>query len=224
VAETHVASASLRRFCYDRIMPLFTTLLSAAVVVLVLALAVGKDAVAAGAKVVASACFLGLALAVGAHTYALGRVFLAALVLSFAGDVLLIGKSPRWLSAGIFAFLGAHVMFVVAFFVRGLDGQRAAIGLACVLVPSIALARWILRHASDDMRPKVLAYVVVISAMVAAAAGTIPWLSLAATLFYLSDICVARHRFVKAEIVNRAIGLPLYYAAQWMFAMASAAV
>jgi hypothetical protein len=33
-------------------------------------------------------------------------------------------------------------------------------------------------------------------------------------LFYLSDLAVARQRFVHASFVNRAFGLPLYYAAQ----------
>ena len=40
-----------------------------------------------------------------------------------------------------------------------------------------------------------------------------------ALLFYVSDLAVARHRFVKAELLNRAIGLPLYYAGQVLIAM-----
>jgi hypothetical protein len=43
---------------------------------------------------------------------------------------------------------------------------------------------------------------------------------LGAILFYLSDLAVARHRFVKAEFLNRGIGLPLYYAGQVLIAMA----
>jgi hypothetical protein len=36
--------------------------------------------------------------------------------------------------------------------------------------------------------------------------------------FYLSDLFVARHRFIKEEYRNRLLGLPLYYAGQFMLA------
>ncbi|MEN8163997.1 MAG: lysoplasmalogenase family protein [Acidobacteriota bacterium] len=40
-----------------------------------------------------------------------------------------------------------------------------------------------------------------------------------ATLFFLSDLAVARHRFVKEAFLNRAIGLPAYYAGQMLLAL-----
>ncbi|RLE33354.1 MAG: hypothetical protein DRJ61_07425, partial [Acidobacteria bacterium] len=45
-----------------------------------------------------------------------------------------------------------------------------------------------------------------------------------ASLFFLSDLAVARHRFVKAAFLNRAIGLPAYYAGQMLLALAIGAV
>ncbi|TSA45075.1 MAG: lysoplasmalogenase, partial [Deltaproteobacteria bacterium] len=36
--------------------------------------------------------------------------------------------------------------------------------------------------------------------------------------FYISDIFVARQRFVTPNYFNRAIGLPLYFAGQFMIA------
>jgi uncharacterized membrane protein YhhN len=36
--------------------------------------------------------------------------------------------------------------------------------------------------------------------------------------FFVSDIFVARQRFLKAEFVNRLIGLPLYYGGQFLLA------
>ena len=39
-------------------------------------------------------------------------------------------------------------------------------------------------------------------------------------LFYLSDLAVARHRFVAPGFVNRAWGLPTYYLAQLLIAYA----
>jgi uncharacterized membrane protein YhhN len=69
------------------------------------------------------------------------------------------------------------------------------------------------------MRGAVRAYIAVISVMVVAAAGTYAlagngWIPLGAVGFYLSDLSVARDRFVKEEFLNRIWGLPLYYAAQ----------
>jgi hypothetical protein len=39
-----------------------------------------------------------------------------------------------------------------------------------------------------------------------------------AVSFYISDLFVARDRFLKTEFVNRLIGLPLYYGGQFLFA------
>jgi uncharacterized membrane protein YhhN len=39
-----------------------------------------------------------------------------------------------------------------------------------------------------------------------------------ALLFYISDLFVARDRFIKKEFLNRLIGLPLYYAGQFILA------
>jgi len=44
------------------------------------------------------------------------------------------------------------------------------------------------------------------------------WLTLGSLLFAISDIFVARNRFIKAGFINRLIGLPLYYVAQIMIA------
>jgi hypothetical protein len=43
----------------------------------------------------------------------------------------------------------------------------------------------------------------------------------AALIFYISDIFVSRHRFVKKEFINRAIGLPMYYTAQFIIAFST---
>jgi uncharacterized membrane protein YhhN len=199
-----------------------TVLMIAAVATTLAAIYLEKDIIAGIAKVCASMSFIGIALAVGAHMHPLGRAFFAAFVLSLVGDVALIGRSKSWLSAGIIAFLCAHAAFVVAFFVHGVEPKPAAMGALVVVPASLIIGRWVLRHASADMRPKVFLYVGLITVMVACAAGTNGWLTSAAVLFYVSDICVARQRFVQAGMLNRLIGLPLYYAAQWMFALASA--
>ncbi len=74
----------------------------------------------------------------------------------------------------------------------------------------------------------VVAYVVVITVMVIGASSILGERSAdlsgrmlvfsGAILFYLSDIFVARQQFVVSQYVNRLVGLPLYYAAQFMIA------
>jgi uncharacterized membrane protein YhhN len=70
----------------------------------------------------------------------------------------------------------------------------------------------------------VRAYLVVIAVMstlacgVTAAGGPLA-VAAGALAFTASDVSVARDRLVKREFVNRAWGLPLYYAAQWLIAI-----
>jgi uncharacterized membrane protein YhhN len=168
------------------------------------------------AKPLASAGFVGVALAGGALATPYGRVVLVGLALCWLGDVLLIPLDRRIFRIGILAFLLGHVAFVAAFLVRGV----APVGLAASLVgvvPAAGLAlRWLAPHVPAGFRLPVRAYVAVISAMVVCAAGTVAsaWsavLLAGALLFYASDLCVARERFVAHAFANRAVGLPLYY-------------
>lgn len=174
------------------------------------------------AKPLASAGFLAAALAAGALDGSFGRWMLAGLALSALGDVFLLGKSePRFL-AGLGSFLVAHLLFAVAFAVRGVDPA----GLLAV-VPFALFVCWVLRwlgpHLSERMRPPVIAYAVVISLMgvlaVATAAGA--WdarIPAGAGLFIVSDLAVARDNFVSPGFQNRLVGLPLYYAGQLLLA------
>jgi uncharacterized membrane protein YhhN len=71
------------------------------------------------------------------------------------------------------------------------------------------------------MRLSVRAYTAILSAMLVAAAGASaadPAIFAGALVFYLSDLTVARDRFVSPGFANGLIGLPLYYAAQLMLA------
>jgi len=74
-------------------------------------------------------------------------------------------------------------------------------------------------------RVPVAVYIAAISAMLwgavsAAMAGQVPlFTAFGALLFYLSDLAVARERFVEPSFSNRLVGLPLYYAGQILIAM-----
>jgi uncharacterized membrane protein YhhN len=70
------------------------------------------------------------------------------------------------------------------------------------------------------LRGPVMAYIVVITGMVALAAGSrSAWIAAAATAFFVSDLSVARDRFVAPGFGNRLWGLPLYYSAQILFVL-----
>jgi uncharacterized membrane protein YhhN len=155
-----------------------------------------------------------------------GRCFVAGLALSWLGDLLLIPKGGKKLFlAGLVAFLLAHVAYVPAFVLRGFDVRGFAGGVAFVVVPVVVVLRWLAPKVKGTMWKAVVAYVVVISAMVCTAAGCVvfgasdargvtPVLLVGALAFWLSDILVARERFVKSAYVNRIFGIPLYFFAQ----------
>ena len=72
-----------------------------------------------------------------------------------------------------------------------------------------------------DLRAAVVVYCAVISVMLWLALGVDRLeVRLGALLFYLSDLLVARDRFVRPGLVNRVVGLPIYYAGQLLLALA----
>jgi uncharacterized membrane protein YhhN len=150
----------------------------------------------------------------------------AALLLSAVGDVALIPASRRWFLVGLVAFLLGHAAYALAFWSRPEPWIFRPLALVAIGGASLAIYAWLRPHLGAMLRP-VVAYMAVITLMLAAAWSVGPpgWtpasaqIALAATLFYASDITVARARFVPgAGFANRAVGLPLYYVAQFLFA------
>jgi uncharacterized membrane protein YhhN len=176
----------------------------------------GVRTVRAITKVGASLGFVALALVLGVDT-PFDRGLLAGLALSVVGDALLLsGRRPAFL-AGLGVFLAAHVAYALTFAGPAQPGAPAALvlALACAVV-----LRWLWPHLSG-MRAPVVAYCLVISTMLWLALGVPrPEVALGAALFYLSDLAVARDRFVAPGLRNRLVGLPLYYAAQVLLASA----
>ena len=175
------------------------------------------------AKPLASALFVAAALAHGALDSGYGRAVLAALALSWLGDVLLIpARRPLAFQAGIAAFALAHLAYVIAFASRGVDPARAGLCALPAALALLAAARWLRPHLPAEMKTPVRAYMGILSAMLVAAVGASaadPRILAGAALFYLSDLTVARDRFVAPGFANGAVGLPLYYAAQLVLAL-----
>ena len=174
-------------------------------------------------KVLAATPFLAIAWSHGALTTTYGQFMMAGLVFCWLGDLLLLSHEEPLFLAGIGAFLLGHVGYSLAF----LQFEFAAtwvLGSAAVLLGIAAVVlRWLRPHIEGFMRQAVVAYVAVIVAMVALAIGAFGvgshWLIPAgAIVFFLSDLSVARDRFVSPGFGNRIWGLPVYFLAQWMLA------
>lgn len=152
-----------------------------------------------------------------------GVVFFAGLVLAAIGDVLLIPKSKASFLGGLVAFLLGHVAYAIGFVMLGVDLGWVAWASPWLVVSAALVLAWLSPRVEKPMQRPVLAYVVVISVMVALAIGasrhTGRWvLTVFAVMFYLSDLTVARERFVQRDFLNRAVGLPLYFYAQLLLA------
>jgi uncharacterized membrane protein YhhN len=172
------------------------------------------------AKTVASTCFVALAVHNNAFSSNYGIFVLGALALSWIGDILLLSPRGGLLLAGIAAFLLAHIAFAIAFATLTLDPSVFVAALTFWNVAALLLIRWLWKYLAGTKRIAVIAYLAVITVVAALAFATgSPIISSAAAFFAVSDISVARDRFVKRSIANRAWGIPLYYLAQVLFAM-----
>lgn len=181
-------------------------------------------------KLTAASMFVWLAVAGGATTTPYGAWLLAGLVLCWSGDALLLplGQSI-WFQLGIGSFLLGHVAYAIAFTRLGPDPLALVVAGVALGVAAIFVLRWLRPHVPADFRVAVVAYVTVISAMVvmavaAVAAGAPLAIAVGAVGFALSDLSVARDRFVAPGFVNGAWGLPLYFAAQLVLAYSAVLV
>lgn len=181
-------------------------------------------------KPLASAAFVWLAVAAGALASTYGRLVLLALLLCLLGDLLLIPRDqPKVFRAGVFVFLLGHVAFSAAFLTRPLDPAGLLAGAVVLALLIGWVLRWLGRSLPPDMVIPVRVYMLVIGVMSALACGATAaggpvLLAIGALAFTASDISVARDRFVRHQFINRAWGLPLYYAAQLFLAMTPALI
>lgn len=175
------------------------------------------------AKLGASSCFVALAIVLGAEQSAYGRLVLGALVLGWLGDALLLSRRTPVFMAGLGAFLLAHALYAAAFAGAAPDTPAMAIAAAVALLAGAWAMRWLWPLVPGRLRWPVLAYVVIILAMCVTAAGhaagTGRWSVLAgALLFAVSDIAVARDRFIARTHANHLWGWPTYFGAQLVLA------
>lgn len=180
-------------------------------------------------KPLAALFFVLQAIVRGALASPYGTLVLAGLVLSAVGDVLLIPRERRALfRLGMAAFGLAHVTYAAAFLLA-VDPARAAGGplfAAGAMALGFLSWRWLRPHLGGPDRPLVLTYIVLICTMLVTAglgaSGTAPWfVGAGAVMFAVSDLGVARDRFVRRAPANSALITPLYFGAQVLFALSA---
>ncbi len=218
------------------------TLLLPTVCLFACALSIGfetkqQNKLALKTKLLASLAFVGFAWELGAWNSQYGQILFIGLVLSMLGDWLLALKQKKWFLFGISAFLLAHLAYAWAFLHSGLQ-LGSEIGLATeklplilpvIMIALVLVALWLRTHLHGTFKILVPLYLVAIGLMLISAWGNEAqpawwWIVSGASLFAISDLFVARNRFVQSHNLNRIIGLPIYYVAQLMLAYSTSLV
>jgi len=125
------------------------------------------------------------------------------LVLSLGGDVFLLLRNEKvGFPLGLGSFLLGHIAYVIGMAQAFESGTLLAVGVVLVVVAMGLIGRQVVGAVRGGAHPEltgpVIAYMVVISAMVVAAFGTTSaWAIVGALLFYVSDATLATNRFVR---------------------------
>lgn len=199
-------------------------LVGVACIVLVAFLLLDLPTPAFVAKLVASSAFVALALRCGATGSGYGRLILVGLICSWFGDMFLTSSTQTAFLLGLGAFLLAHIFYVAAFLVHGVNRRWVALAAIPVLALAIAVTAWLAPHVAPYLSIPVRTYTAVISVMVIMAIGTRGaggnLLILAgALLFFVSDLSVAALRLVQTDFPTYVWGLPFYFGGQVCLAL-----
>jgi len=153
------------------------------------------------------------------------------ILLSLAGDVLLMISLDRFFLVGLAAFLLAHAAYLVGFNIP--IPEISAWGFVLAIIVGLGGMRVIRRiiaplaaNGQGRMRTPVIIYSVVISLMLLSAmmkltdfswnANAAALVSLGAFLFYISDIMLAWHKFVAPIQNGRIYNIAIYHLGQIM--------
>ena len=164
------------------------------------------------------ALLIGCALTLDPADEAVRAWFVAALALCLIGDVFLMLPQDVFVP-GLASFLLGHVAYIVGMHVDGVDGARFMVGIVTVMLLLAVLGTRILRGVRAGPEPAlagpVVAYMFVISAMVASAIGVGHAAGVVgAGLFYASDALIAWNRFVGETRHGRVAIMVTYHLAQ----------
>lgn len=150
-------------------------------------------------------------------------IFLFAIFFSLVGDIFLMLPNDDLFIGGLASFFVAHVAYVAAFWVRGVAVPGFGVGLVVVLIAVAVLGVRIAKGAKaadPKMAQPVMAYMGVISLMVASAFGTANVFAIVGcSLFYASDALIAWNRFIQNHASGPLAIIVTYHLAQVLLAL-----
>jgi uncharacterized membrane protein YhhN len=152
---------------------------------------------------------------------------LVGLIFCLVGDVCLALPQEKAFMGGLFAFLIGHIFYILSFSSLIQIDHWISAGLFIIFGLGALIFLWLRPHLKSMLIP-VLLYILVITVMASGAWAVFlkssfaisgrAFLLAGSLCFYVSDIFVARDKFIKEEYTNRLLGLPLYYAGQFLLA------
>lgn len=180
-------------------------------------------------KPAAALGFILIAISVGALDHQYGRIILVGLLACALGDVCLLSRNtPKLFIAGMASFAFGHLAYLYAF--AGVAAEVSALALiikaTLVTLIGVGVYKWLHPHLPKDMRLAVPLYFIIILIMLINALNLpLDWplvLAMAgAVLFAVSDVFVARDRFVLPTPRNALAITPLYFGAQALIALST---
>ena len=178
-------------------------------------------------KPLAAFGFVILALQFGALESTYGLIILAGLIACAVGDIFLLSrKSENLFKAGMAAFALGHVFYVIAISKIRIDFTTDITNWAVIFIAGL-FALHTVRKTPKRMQRPVLYYSLIIFLMVlfslfAPRSAPFIFIPFAAIMFAVSDMFVARDRFIKPNPKNALAITPLYFGAQALFAFSTA--
>lgn len=177
---------------------------------------VGAGTYVKGFTLIASSAYVLAGVVAGGTKSWPGRFTLVGLAFCWIGDVV----GPGNFVAGLYAFLFGHIAFSASFLARGVEWKRVFVGVLPVLLTTSATGLILWPHVSQAEHPPFVFYSVVISTMLVLAGGVSKRdrvAFIAALVFYVSDILVARWRYAHSSI-DGYLCYMLYYSSCLLFA------
>ncbi|XWN38514.1 MAG: lysoplasmalogenase [Balneola sp.] len=176
-------------------------------------------------KITASSAFVLIALTLADIYSSFSNWMLIGFLFSFFGDVFLIKSNKSiFFKSGVVSFACAHIAFIIAFISIGSFGILFLLSTTAAIILMIYSYVWLKPKVNADFMVLVAIYILIIGSMCALSGYA--WegiyrngVLVGAFLFAVSDLFVAKEKFIKTEFRNKLIGLPVYYIAQIFLAL-----
>lgn len=174
-------------------------------------------------KPVAALSFVFISFKLGALESGYGRLILFSLALCAVGDILLLNRKLKIsFFCGMLVFAIAHLLFSLSFIKSStFDFASLVTFLPLIMILGCINFMYLLPRVPHKFKPFILLYGLAIFMMITSAYTFMyeqKLILIAAIFFVLSDIFVAKDRFIKRSTKNALLITPLYFAAQGLFA------